>query len=97
MRLYYTSKVRLGYYGNDLDSKNGLVEKNTWHDLIFWVDNSKKARRIYVDGEKIAEVVSDGGDIGTKSKTIIGGWNLIAKGLGKTDQMYMGAVDEVRV
>ena len=70
LRLYNTGQVRLDYYGNNLDSKNGLVKKNTWHDLIFWVDNSKEARRIYVDGEKVAEVVSDGGDMGTKGETI---------------------------
>ena len=77
MRLYNTCQVRLDYYGNDLDSKNGLVEKNTWHDLIFWVDDSKKARRIYVDGEKVAEGASNGGYMGTKGETIIGGLSLI--------------------
>ena len=27
LRLYNTGQVRLDYYGNDLDSKNGLVKK----------------------------------------------------------------------
>lgn len=97
LRLYNTGKVRLGYYGNDLDSENGLVEKNKWHNLTFWVDDSKKSRRIYVDGEKVAEGVIDGGYMGTKGETIIGGWNRIDKGLDKAYQVYMGAVDEVRV
>ena len=97
LRLYNTGKVRLGYYGNDLDSENGLVEKNKWHNLTFWVDDSKKSRRIYVDGEKVAEGVSDGGYMGTKGEIIIGGWDRIDKGLDKAYQVYMGAVDEVRV
>ena len=105
LRLYNMGKVRLGYYGNDLDSENGLVEKNKWHNLTFWVDDSKKSRRIYVDGEKVAEGVKefavDDGDlfryIGTKGETIIGGWDRVDKGLGKAYQVYMGAVDEVRV
>ena len=75
LRLYNTGKVRLGYYGNDLDSENGLVEKNKWHNLTFWVDDSKKSRRIYVDGEKVAEGVSDGGYMGTKGERKVCIWN----------------------
>ena len=35
--------------------------------------------------------------MGTKGETIIGGWDRIDKGLDKAYQVYMGAVDEVRV
>ena len=51
LRLYSTGKVRLGYYSNDLDTDAGLVKKGTWHNLTFCVDNGKKTRTIYVDGE----------------------------------------------
>ena len=97
LRLYSTGKVRLGYYSNDLDTDAGLVKKGAWHNLTFCVDNGKKTRTIYVDGEMAKKVPAAEKYLGKKGDTIIGGWNRVDKGRGKAYQVYMGAVDEVRV
>ena len=97
LRLYSTGKVRLGYYSNDLDTDAGLVKKGAWHNLTFCVDNGKKTRTIYVDGEMAKRGPAAEKYLGKKGDTIIGGWNRVDKGRGKAYQLYMGAVDEVRV
>ncbi|MCH8293214.1 LamG domain-containing protein [Candidatus Poribacteria bacterium] len=97
LRVYQTGMVRLGFYSNDLDSQGGIIEKNQWHNLTFVVDDSDKTRQIYVDGNLVANGVSDGSYLGATGDTIIGGWDRVDKGVGKAYQAYMGSVDEVRV
>lgn len=97
LRIHSTGKARLGFYGNDLDTPDGLLQKDTWHNLTFWMDESTLERRIYLDGEEFATDVSAGRYLAATGKTIIGGWDRVDKGAGKSYQVYRGAVDEVRL
>ena len=96
-RVYNTGQVRLGFYGNDHDSDPNVVKKDTWHNLTFWVNHSKKERKIYVDGKEITASRLASNYLAKTGKTIVGGWNRVDKNQGKGYQVYMGVVDEVRI
>jgi hypothetical protein len=80
--------VRFGFYSNDLDSPAGVFQDNTWYHVTFWYDYENRDRRIYVDGEQVAQ---DAGTpyLGTSGNTIIGSWD--------TSQFFNGIIDDVQV
>jgi hypothetical protein len=90
-RIYSDSRIRMGFYANDLDAPAGFVKKNEWHNLTFWFDVSDKSRKIYIDGEERASGTATSAYLGTTGNTMIGRWEI---GGG---QYYHGAIDEVRV
>lgn len=54
-RIYTDSRVRMGFYTNDLDAPAGTVKKDEWAHIAFWLDLAEKKRRIYVNGVQVAE------------------------------------------
>ncbi len=80
--------VRMGFYGNDLDTASGLIEDNTWYHITFLYDFENQNRRIYINGAQEAE---DNGDpyLGTTGDTRIGQWN--------NNQWFQGIIDDVRI
>ena len=96
-RLRDAGSVDLGFYGNDLATKDGVVTSNAWHNLTFVMDVAAKTRTIYVDGEEKASDKPETLYVAKTGDTIIGGWNRVDKGVKKAYQKYIGKVDEVRV
>ena len=96
-RLGDKGKVDLGFYGNDLATKDGVVTSGAWHNLTFVMDVSKKTRKTYVNGEEKASDKPATLYAAKTGDTIIGGWNRVDKGVKKAYQKYIGKVDEVRV
>lgn len=47
------NKLRLGFYGNDLDAPGTYTDTN-WHHLVFTYNHSSKARQIWMDGTRVA-------------------------------------------
>jgi hypothetical protein len=86
-RIYNTGVVRMGFYSNDLDT-GALLEADTWYHLTFWYDYENLNRRIYINGEMVAEGGSDP-FLGTGAETRIGQWN--------NNQWFNGSVDDVQV
>lgn len=82
--------IRMGFYSNDLDSPAGIIEDNTWYHLTFWYDFENKTRRIYVNGEKVAEDVGKSPFLGTSGDTVVGSWT-------SDGQYFKGIIDEVRI
>ncbi|MHC4751849.1 MAG: LamG-like jellyroll fold domain-containing protein, partial [Planctomycetota bacterium] len=80
--------VRMGFYGNDLDTVGGLIEDNNWYHITFWYDFDAQDRRIYIDGVQQAQG-SANPYLGTSGDTIIGAWG--------TGQWFQGIIDDVQV
>jgi hypothetical protein len=90
-RIYTNGTVRMGFYSNDLDAP-AAVKANEWVHICFWLDIKAKSRRIYINGEQVAEDAGKAGIeyLGTAGDTMIGSW-------GATGQKFNGLIDEVQV
>jgi len=95
LRLYDSGAVRMGFYSNDLDSAEAVINKGQWHNLTFMFELSSSTRSIYVDGKEILSDVSPSAYLGASGDTVIGVWNRPSK--PAFYQVYQGAIDEVRV
>jgi len=88
-RIYTNGTLRMGFYSNDLDAA-GKARANEWFHICYWLDVKTKTRRIYVDGEQVAEDKGMSPYLGTAGDTMIGSW-------GATGQKYNGQIDEVQI
>lgn len=90
-RIYTSGQIRMGFYSNDLDAP-GALKAEEWAHICFWLDVDNKARRIYVNGEQVAEDAGKAGIayLGTAGDTMVGSW-------GATGQKFNGIIDEVQV
>ena len=88
-RIYTNGTVRLGFYGNDLDAPNA-VKADEWAHICFWCDADDNTRRIYINGEPMAEDQGKSLYKGTAGDTMVGSW-------GPNGQKFNGAIDEVMV
>lgn len=90
-RISTNATVRMGFYSNDLDAA-GAVKAGEWAHLCFWLDIDDNARRIYVNGEQVAEDAGKAGIeyLGTSGDTYIAAWRA-------GNQRFNGAIDEVQV
>jgi concanavalin A-like lectin/glucanase superfamily protein len=80
--------INFGFYSSDLVTDGGILELDTWYHLGFVYDIDDQQKRIYVDGELVAEGASAPFG-GTTQDTIIGSWN---------NQQYLnGMLDDVQV
>jgi concanavalin A-like lectin/glucanase superfamily protein len=87
-RIWGTGAVRMGFYSNDLDTPAGTVEVGNWYHVAFWYDFENGNRRIYINGEILAE--GDAGPyLGSVGDTRIGQWN--------NSQWFDGMIDDVQV
>ncbi|MBN1359888.1 MAG: hypothetical protein JW993_04820 [Sedimentisphaerales bacterium] len=80
--------IRFGFYSNDLDTPTNILQDNTWYHVTFWYDYENQDRRIYLNGEQIAQA-SAGPFLGTSGNTIIGSWD--------TGEFFNGMIDDVQV
>jgi len=90
-RVYNNGTVRMGFYANDLDAA-AAVAADEWSHICFWLDVEGGARRIYINGEQVAEDAGKAGlpYLGNAGDTMIGSW-------GATGQKFNGTIDEVQV
>jgi len=89
-RIYNNGTVRMGFHSNDLDA--AAVTADEWAHVCYWLDLDAGARRIYINGESVAEDAGKAGlpYKGTAGDTMIGSW-------GATGQKFNGVIDEVQV
>jgi len=87
-RIYTNATVRMGYYSNDLDAPGAAIA-DEWQHICYWHDVDDSDRRIYINGEQVA---NDAGApyLGAAGDTMIGSW-------GTTGQKFNGAIDEVQI
>jgi hypothetical protein len=90
-RIYTHGTIRMGFYSNDLDVA-GMLTAGEWSHICFWLDVEGKSRRIYVDGEQVAEDAGKAGIeyLGASGNTMIGSWST-------SGQKFNGTIDEVQV
>jgi hypothetical protein len=90
-RIYTNGTARMGFYSNDLDAP-GTVEAGVWSHICFWLDVEGESRKIYINGEEVAQDAGLAGIayLGNAGDTIIGSW-------GATGQQFNGVIDEVQV
>jgi len=90
-RIYTSGTVRMGFYSNDLDAA-GAVKADEWVHICYWLDLQAKLRRLYINGQKVAEDAGKAGlpYLGNSGDTMIGSW-------GGTGQKFNGLIDEVQV
>ena len=90
-RIYSNGTIRMGFYANDLDAPSAAV-KDEWMHICFWLDVKGKSRKIYVNGEQVAEDAGKAGIAfkGTSGNTMVGSW-------GNTGQKFNGVIDEIQV
>jgi len=91
-RIYTSGLVRMGFYSNDLNTAAGAVKAGEWAHLCFWLDIDDSARRIYINGEQVAEDAGVAGIeyLGTSGDTYVGSWRA-------NHQRFNGIIDEVQV
>jgi hypothetical protein len=80
--------VRMGFYGNDLDTAGGIIEDNNWYHITFWYNFESQTRRIYIDGVQAAEDTANP-YLGESGETRIGQWN--------NNQWFQGIIDDVQI
>jgi len=80
--------IRMGFYSNDLDSPGGIIEVDNWYHVALWYDFENENRRIYIDGELVAEAGSTPYK-GSTGDTHIGQWN--------GGEYFTGMIDDVQV
>ncbi len=80
--------IRFGFYSNDLDSPGGVLEVGNWYHVALWYDFADQNRRIYLNGEMIAEASATPYK-GTTGNTHIGQWN--------GGEFWNGMIDDVQV
>jgi hypothetical protein len=88
-RIYTNATVRMGFYSNDLDAA-GAAKADEWQHICYWLDVKTKTRRIYINGEQVAQDQGMSPYLGTAGDTMIGSW-------AATGQKYNGMVDEVQI
>lgn len=90
-RISTNATVRMGFYSNDLDAP-GAVKAGEWAHICFWLDIDDNSRRIYINGEQVAEDAGKSGILylGTAGDTYVGAWR-------PSNQRFNGAIDEVQV
>ena len=90
-RLYTNGTTRMGFYSNDLDAPASLVA-DEWQHVCFWLDVDNDDRRIYVNGEQVAQDAGKNGIayLGNAGDTIVGSW-------GTSGQKFNGLIDEVQI
>jgi hypothetical protein len=91
-RIYGDGRVRMGFYSNDLNAGAGTMKAGQWAHLCFWLDIDGESRRIYLNGEQIAEDAGQSGIeyLGTSGDTYVGAWRA-------SNQRFNGIIDEVQV
>jgi hypothetical protein len=82
--------LRMGFYGDDLDTPTNIIQNNTWYHLTCSYDYENRIRRIYVNGVQSAQGTSASPFLGTTGNTNIGCWD-------GTEEWFNGMLDEVRV
>ena len=80
--------IRFGFYSNDIDSPGGVLEVGNWYHVALWYDYPDQNRRIYLNGEMIAEAGATPYK-GTTGNTHIGQWN--------GGEYWNGMIDDVQV
>ena len=80
--------IRFGFYSNDLVTDGGLFEDNAWCHVVCLYDYENQDRRIYLNGEQIAQGSSTA-FLGTSGDTIIGAWT--------SSQYFDGIIDDVQL
>lgn len=90
-RIYTNGTARMGFYSNDLDAA-GALTADTWAHVCFLMDADADptSRKIYVNGDQVADDAGKSAYLGTAGDTMIGSW-------GGTGQKFNGAIDEVQV
>ncbi|MDA1193198.1 MAG: LamG domain-containing protein [Candidatus Poribacteria bacterium] len=90
-RTYTNATVRMGFYSNDLDAVGAAVA-DEWQHVAYWLDVDDTLRRIYINGEQVAEDAGKSGInyLGTAGNTVIGSW-------GATGQRFSGVIGEVQI
>ena len=91
-RMSTDGSVRMGFYGNDLDSPAGTFNNNTWYHVAFVYDADAGQQRIIVDGVQIAQRDS-GAYQGTTGDTVLGAW---VDGTPSGDWWH-GIIDDVQI
>lgn len=92
LRINKDGSIRMGFWGNDLDTNAGVINIGRWYHLAFCFDylTEPYSRKIYVNGEQKASDTPEFAYQGTSGKTIFGAWEV-------ADQFFYGAIDEVRI
>ena len=80
--------IRFGFYSNDLDGPSGAVDTDTWYHVALWYDFQNQNRRIYMNGEMVAEAGATPYK-GNTGNTHIGQWN--------GGEYFNGMIDDVQV
>jgi len=80
--------IRMGFYNNDLDSPAGALEVGNWYHVALWYDFENQNRRIYLNGEMVAQAAATPYK-GASGNTHIGQWN--------GGEYWNGMIDDVQV
>jgi len=89
LRLYPDGVIRFDYYANSTNTAPGTFTPDQWHHLAFVYDYDELIRRIYLDGDVVAEQLNVGPYLGSGGDLTIGSWG--------TGQYFQGVLDEFRI
>ncbi|MDY0166811.1 MAG: LamG domain-containing protein [Thermoguttaceae bacterium] len=94
LRIYDNGRIRFDWWANALDTATGVFEPGDWRHLAFTYEfNNPEAntgiRRIYYDGQMVAEQTAATPYLGSGGTLYIGSW--------AGSQYFQGLIDEFRV
>ncbi len=92
-RVSSKGSVRFGDFPKDLETRNKIIEPDTWYHIVATYDKSSNTNTIFVDGREIKSN-KQGAFESKNPRVLIGNWT---KGKGGLNQPFNGVIDEVAV
>ena len=94
-----TNGIRFGFYNDDLNTNNNVLQSNTWYHLTFWYDWASKGKKIYINGVEAATGTSTTGFLATSGVICLGSWTGGSNFTGMVDdfQIYQKALSAAEI
>ncbi|WP_287314451.1 LamG-like jellyroll fold domain-containing protein [Moorena sp. SIO1G6] len=89
-RVTSNGSVRFGDFPDDLETRDNLIEPDTWYHIVATYDQSSDRNTIFVNGKRVRGN-DQGAFEGQNPRFLIGNWRNIG------DQAFNGVIDEVAV
>ncbi len=87
-----TNGIRFGFYNDDLNTNNNVLQTGTWYHLAFWYDWASKNRKVYING-----VESPATSGGTSTTGFLATSGVICLGSWTGGSNFTGMVDDFQI
>ncbi len=97
-----TNGIRFGFYNDDLNTNNNVIQSGNWYHLAFWYDWASKNRKVYINGVESPATsggTSTTGFLATSGVICLGSWTGGSNFTGMVDdfQIYQKALSDAEI